>query len=1638
MNDIQLEIIFETFEKILGPTSTGALAYIKFFDASMIARICEQDRPSINGWMVHGVGALDDSDTRLISADQAVEIRENKNESTLLLVDTRTAGAGMDGIYTSGREIKESAFFKLANEIARKRLGRGAMVIAKKAVSKARHLANRGHIAPYQIFKFYSKCAELNSVGTSIAYLGLWPVSENGKLEEYELDMSAKMVEKLFLQTNSIIPATTLIEALVIKDATDKQRTDLIDIIHSSSSKSWKESALSVIDKPQLWLNKLNPGIFDLDNLQTIEIISWRSRNQKPAAWSGLTSQKDSDLLEYVIDREVGKKNRASKLEIRWKTSPEDLAKGACEYSVEIVSGYDVLAEKRITHCVKNPQKISFTSDDFESIDENAKFEARVLVKAIGDQDIEARTEDFVLRFGSAEERTRSSSASVQRSLVEAAIAIESREDFEIVMREHQNPCYYSHDKKGYITFRYRSKSGKVFCPPLLKTIEKDWVDRNGAVGRWKIKIRADGDQVGKPEFIEIPPDCSDSLWTRLCQSSAKICDTLKIGQGMLGMIYGPDKGFENYINSWMEVIENSEPSAVLAGTVEVQSLNGETLGLIVLPIHPVRMAWHQGYDMLLKFARYEMKLTPQVILDVAKNIVGSYFPAFLPGLVPGKSFVFGDVLNFHFVAMVADDDAEPKASVAMMGRALSDGKQFIDQSVALANADALSTEIVRYVRLHPYYDTLHIHALRPGDSMTLGRALGKSLEVLENRPFTDEDSEPSEKRGFVLELFPSSSKASIVGKYFTSVAEGNRSGFTSIPREDRWIIENRQSPGGVRRPKLVWAKRQADSPQSSAHLAVAFDTFDSSVQIYPCDQLRCRENSLEVYGLVLNRNRFFDFTPVPNWKTFVAIDPEGEKHPAARGLTERLIKIHRSILRMTAINLGGSAQSWPVLSAQIPLDKEESLSNLHHLCDWVITIDRNAGIEYFDSPKGNFTVYEAYIIECVPAREDLGFLQLVTSTSNFEEIEDLLEETLATMGVSSRPISCEFLMNQLKSLSGRLVMRLAAGGNVAQEMVAIAYTNARCLESALDSDSWLSVKKGFLLPIDDVPQFLGLKSDSEDFDKTRSDFLYVSTNPKGGLQFTFVEIRYRRHLRTARSNELIKEITTQLNLLRDKWEKLHGDSVSPFPKAVNRSKLARILTFYVEKGLRHNLEQDAYDKIINEINRMLRDGERYILERSEEATNLDRGYIFCPEYLAQDASDISYPGGPRILLFGPNSVSEKPEINHEYFEELKGYSKSETSTLATADQTTLEIVPNQVIESTQHLPRTRSNEALVTLGKSEYSDDLTSWKIDIKGNPHLMVVGLPGMGKTTCLVNLCFQMIQAGISPIIFSYHDDVDTLLQQRLGDSLQFVDYAGLGFNPLEVVADNPHAYVDNVSMIRDIFKAIFPDLGDIQLGALREALKRSYMDLGWADYDGKSDRPKLPQFQAFYDILSNNEKKETGLLTRLTELNDYEFFRNITGAKSLLDLDVPSVIRIHKAQNETLQRAFATFVLYNLYQRMFQRGPRGRITHAIIFDEAHRAARLKLIPKMIKECRKFGIAFVMASQEAKDFDQSVYSAIANFLVLRLTENDAKVISKVIASSDQINKFKDRLKTMPKYHALFAGEGTERPTYIALQNL
>ena len=82
------------------------------------------------------------------------------------------------------------------------------------------------------------------------------------------------------------------------------------------------------------------------------------------------------------------------------------------------------------------------------------------------------------------------------------------------------------------------------------------------------------------------------------------------------------------------------------------------------------------------------------------------------------------------------------------------------------------------------------------------------------------------------------------------------------------------------------------------------------------------------------------------------------------------------------------------------------------------------------------------------------------------------------------------------------------------------------------------------------------------------------------------------------------------------------------------------------------------------------------------------------------------------------------------------------------------------------------------------------------------------------------------------------------------MRFIDFDGLGFNPLQVIDRNSRmAYLDVAGALRDIFVAIYPELGDIQGERIRKAIKDSFIERGWDD--PKRDLAELlePSFLAF---------------------------------------------------------------------------------------------------------------------------------------------------------------------------------------------
>jgi DNA phosphorothioation-dependent restriction protein DptH len=871
VTDNQAKYLARALTEIAGPGGLGDISFVRCIPNDLIATLVSHPVFRVPGWQVFAVTGESQNAAKTITADEAVEIREDKGPATLLIVDVSTAGAGMDGIYSAAKEISERELFKKAINHALRDSTKPIAELAKEAVARAKKLGQRHTVSPWREFAFYSKCAEKpTNIGIAIADLGLWPTVFFGPQPDIgEISKSALLVERLLLSPASAKTPSARVTALILQGETQAQRAALEKVLREAGGKALTEVLAEVASQPDIWLNNIKPS-FATDKLTKIELVSWRNRSDKLTAWSGLHLPKGEDLPHLILDPG----DDSSGLAVRWNPVPDALAKGSVNYEVTVVAASDVLATKNIDHGDRIPQKTFFSPEDFEELDESAKFQARVVVRAVDAPDVQAaESEDFIIVFGTLDQAgTYRGSGKTVRCAVEGAITLEDKNDLIALCRKRAEIAHFRTDSKGYIILRpsQKGRTFRIFRPPLIAEVEKKWKQRADTIGRWILQVRADGTRAGELKFQQIERgDSPEPEWARLLTASRLFCEDTMQGPGMLSRIYAYEESTlaraVEYLNAWEAALTKGIPALALAHTVEVQDLAGKTIGLIVLPSHPVRVAWQAAYDALAIHARYEYDIAPDKVSYYLNLLDSSHFPSMLPGLEAGTSFVFADSLGITAVAMVRDTDREPKAAVSTMALCLGAEIPEIAPSVGKQTSGVLAKEINSYLKFHNHNRLLQLHALRPGDASTVVRALGKVLYQPVSENGDEEVQSQLRDLAFNLNLYPSSAQQGVAGRFLTQLSQRRRSGSSGLEKEDAWILEPLPCGGNRSIPRLRWARRDYSPPQESAHLSLAFDTFISKVV---ANERAFEATPLHVFGLVASLERKFSFAgDIPVWE---------------------------------------------------------------------------------------------------------------------------------------------------------------------------------------------------------------------------------------------------------------------------------------------------------------------------------------------------------------------------------------------------------------------------------------------------------------------------------------------------------------------------------------------------------------------------------------------------------------------------------------------------------------------------------------------------------------------------------------------------------------------------------------------------
>ncbi|MGH8542623.1 MAG: helicase HerA domain-containing protein [Gammaproteobacteria bacterium] len=1066
-------------------------------------------------------------------------------------------------------------------------------------------------------------------------------------------------------------------------------------------------------------------------------------------------------------------------------------------------------------------------------------------------------------------------------------------------------------------------------------------------------------------------------------------------------------KRARSYADSFRRLLDSGLSGEALAQALtidtvelELEQVKGSARAVVLLPTHPLRALWFAAYSDLMKRWEEEVLRLPKkdrrgaLELDLAQRVT----PLNIPALIPTRHgvFIFTQNLRTFWGLFLPLESREPARLAAEVSRIV--GLPGDEASLADLPPKRLVDELQAYGEIHPYMETLRVNILNPGS----GAFMAQALRAMYERQLEEEDEqEPSPP--LRVEILAHSQ-------------EPLPSDLPALTRLQQELYE--AQPRG-RRSYLFPLFSVALRPLSRGHLppggdvnvTLALDQLAPHVELVSDPQ---KADSSSFYGLFMRfLPRFRASEGEVVWEHRLSLPQEiaRERHPVVGTFTNELIDNQRSFLSSVGRLIAGDGVGGdPAVTVRLTSEDVVRIDAVHHVSDWVITLDRFLGVEYFDDPRDAHVarVSRKYLLDYAPEfLEGLGHRMLVT-TSHREEVEEMLARAMRDLGFGLVEESVGEVLDHLKTISGRLALRILGDDARAREAVSLGVVTAYLRAKG-------ELEDAILIPVDSHPELFAPHSRRKIQGTTRArcDLIRVRFLPRRRVLATFIEVKSRAA--AGQSEELLERIVDQIEATEGVFRDLFFRTAPPrLDHVLQRSRLATILHFYLRRAWRHGLvaSEERFAEMVEAINRLESSFPDVRVERWGFVVNLTGRRI--PPARLRD-SVIRFITADDLLEAGLSVTTAQPDAKPPYESPTPGTAveanateptihshsrtippkKNEHSSSDKASAVDLDPQPAMPVEVLGEPAETASSTAdrspttvQVELGLTVGNQEPVDWRIGVRGSPHLFILGIPGQGKSWTIARILGQFARQGLPCLVFDFHGQFADSQGPYFGLGAQTIMDAsrGLPFSPFEAdvsVASGASYWRTNAFAVAEIFQYVC-ELGDIQRDVVFEALRDCYVDLGFEDGSPKR-LPTIAEFSARLTELES-ERGVKNVVPRCRPLLEFGLFRDVPEVE-LRDLLVGGlVLDVHQLGLESLQLAAGAFLLRKVYKDMFRWGESDRLRLAIVLDEGHRLAKDVTLPKIMKEGRKFGIAVVVASQGLSDFHQDVVGNAGTKVVFR----------------------------------------------------
>lgn len=580
---------------------------------------------------------------------------------------------------------------------------------------------------------------------------------------------------------------------------------------------------------------------------------------------------------------------------------------------------------------------------------------------------------------------------------------------------------------------------------------------------------------------------------------------------------------------------------------------------VLVSPTHPLRTLWLNSWVTLGKEWIEKIKAggkdhIPHVRSALLNALAPSAYPVGVP-VEDGRIFTPVDNLNAFWALYAPTTEVNSRGLMADVCSAL--GLSEPSAAGVDISGKVIADKIERYLSQHPYVRELSLNVFNAGAGSIIADAL---LSLQQKREHAD--------LRYDIRLFTSDPDSPVLGESIESMV---RPGATINEAADAFAT----STGSHLFSKLNLAKHalsefHANAKAFPAHISVLLDVF-------PAEELSIAEKPMGItplHGLIQDFDTEFvddDSGTYWNKRPVVGRSLNPDSQAACFDLLSSLSR-HICFATAAVAASGASFKSVPIVTLGLDVAQRELIYEVHQISDWVFTIDRNMGIEFFD--HGGRKNRPDYLIDYVPGASSQATHNLIISSRSSDELEAMLKPVLLGHGLSADGEQSVQILANLRSLSGQLALKLISAPT--QQAEALGLALARMY---LEYQGALSNQ--VIVPLDahtDLYRSNGEADDVNDaisLQRTDLGLFDLDLNTRT-ITCNLVEVKcYSQVGDFAAFNQLKERISAQINQ-SERILQRHFDPLLKKPDRPDRllksREMAQILRFYLERSLRYGI----------------------------------------------------------------------------------------------------------------------------------------------------------------------------------------------------------------------------------------------------------------------------------------------------------------------------------------------------------------------------------------------------------------------------------------------------------------------------------